>query len=56
MADIPPPPEKTVTVERRGKVALIGIHRPHMRLFGSGDFLDGRKAEAENGTPIFHGR
>jgi enoyl-CoA hydratase len=30
MADIPPSPEVKMTVERRGEIVLIGVHRPEI--------------------------
>jgi enoyl-CoA hydratase len=32
------------------------LEAAYVSLFGSEDFLEGRKAEAENRRPIFHGR
>jgi enoyl-CoA hydratase len=32
------------------------LETEYVKLFGSEDFLEGRKAEAENRPPVFHGR
>jgi hypothetical protein len=32
------------------------LEAEYVKLFSSGDFLEGHKAEAENRQPIFHGR
>ena len=36
--------------------AYAKLEAEYVKLFGSEDFLEGRKAEAENRPPIFHGR
>jgi enoyl-CoA hydratase len=36
--------------------AYAKLEADYVKLFGSEDFLEGRKAEAENRPPIFHGR
>jgi len=36
--------------------AYAKLEEEYVKLFGSEDFLEGRKAEAENRRPIFHGR
>jgi enoyl-CoA hydratase len=36
--------------------AYARLEAEYVKLFGSEDFLEGRKAEAENRIPIFHGR
>jgi hypothetical protein len=43
--------------KRSGAVyVFIGSHAEYVKLFGSEDFIEGRKAEGENRPPIFHGR
>jgi enoyl-CoA hydratase len=36
--------------------AFAQLETEYVSLFKSEDFLEGRKAEAENRPPIFHGR
>ena len=36
--------------------AFASLEAGYVSLFGSEDFIEGRKAEAENRAPIFHGR
>ena len=36
--------------------AYAKLEAGYVKLFSSEDFLEGRKAEAENRPPIFHGR
>jgi enoyl-CoA hydratase/carnithine racemase len=36
--------------------AFASLQAAYVSLFGSEDFAEGRKAEAENRPPIFHGR
>jgi enoyl-CoA hydratase len=36
--------------------AYAKLEAKHVKLFGSEDFLEGRKAEAENRPPAFRGR
>jgi enoyl-CoA hydratase len=36
--------------------AYAKLEAEYVKLFGSEDFLEGRKAEAENRPAIFHGR
>ena len=37
-------------------VAFAALEKEYVSLFKSEDFAEGRKAEAENRPPIFHGR
>jgi enoyl-CoA hydratase/carnithine racemase len=36
--------------------AFAKLEAEYVKLFGTEDFIEGRKAEAENRPPIFHGR
>jgi enoyl-CoA hydratase/carnithine racemase len=36
--------------------AYAKLEAGYVSLFGSEDFIEGRKAEAENRLPVFHGR
>jgi hypothetical protein len=36
--------------------AYAKLEAGYVKLFGSEDFIEGRKAEAENRPPIFHGQ
>jgi enoyl-CoA hydratase len=36
--------------------AFAKLEEGYVRLFGSEDFIEGRKAEAENRPPVFYGR
>ena len=42
--------------ESADAAAFAELERQYVSLFKSGDFLEGRKAEAENRPPVFHGR
>jgi len=39
-----------------GAAAFVELEREYVSLFKSEDFIEGRKAEAENRPPVFHGR
>ena len=42
--------------ESADAAAYAKLESDYVKLFGSEDFIEGRKAEAENRPPIFHGR
>jgi enoyl-CoA hydratase/carnithine racemase len=42
--------------ESADAAAYAKLEAGYVSLFGSEDFIEGRKAEAENRPPIFHGR